>query len=356
MSKISRQENKARYKTGMYPTQQDFENVFDSYVHKDDIVPAEQVKSGDKTIIQLINELSERTHTHQIADVEGLQTFIDQVNNFLGTVDASDETINRWKELEAFLQGITDTENLLTLLQQYRQEILSAVEGQYLMQVPDLDAYTTAPDGKIVQYIGATTDKYKHGFIYERNGAGEVTIPKGTYLLRSFVVTSVDESFDRDAIEQYIQSPESYVYAEQVTVKGDSGIYLIDDPEPHVGDRVLVSDWSTGPSFNTITQIKDGKLYFSEELPHGIISAKISSFVDKYFARWNCGSKTILVLDNEGPDFYRFGDKPRDTSVLFVPELNALAQGTYDREKLAEPITVGTPASWQPLKVQNVID
>lgn len=38
MSKISREDNKKRFKTGMYPTQQDFENVFDSYVHKDDTI------------------------------------------------------------------------------------------------------------------------------------------------------------------------------------------------------------------------------------------------------------------------------------------------------------------------------
>lgn len=358
MSKISRQENKARYKTGMYPTQQDFENVFDSYVHKDDIVPAEQVKSGDKTIIELLNELSERTHTHQIADVEGLQDFINEVNDFLGTVDASNETINRWKELEAFLQGITDTENLLSLLQQYRQEILSAVEGQYLMQVPDLDAYTTAPTGKIVQYTGATNDKYKHGFIYERNGDGEVTIPKGSYRFNDFIVSKVDESFDRDAVEQYIQSPESFVFdgiSEMPTINAE--IWLIDNPEPRVGDRVVCYHTSA-PYFDSISAVENGNIYLqSGYTPAGFQYAEVRRLSTRWAFRWKGNGKTIYTIHVAliNPDDMAEGNR-NDGVFLFVPSLDAVVYGICHYEKLAEPITVGTPASWQPLKVQNVID
>lgn len=123
MSKISREDNKKRYKTGMYPTQQDFENVFDSYVHKDDTIDPSKIVSGDENIVDIINRKAEEKHSHEIKDVDGLQAFITKVNTFLDTVDASDDTINRWKEIEAFLQGITDTETLTGLLQDLKAEI-----------------------------------------------------------------------------------------------------------------------------------------------------------------------------------------------------------------------------------------
>lgn len=123
MSKISRADSKARFRTGMYPTQADFENLHDSYVHKDDTIPLEQVGTNGATVVSLLNQKANSSHTHEIADVNGLQAFITKVNTFLGTVDASDETINRWKEIEAFLNGITDTETLTGLLQDLKAEI-----------------------------------------------------------------------------------------------------------------------------------------------------------------------------------------------------------------------------------------
>ena len=45
-----------------------------------------------------------------------LSRFVAKVNAFLEDADASDATINRWKEIESFLAGITDTETLTGLL------------------------------------------------------------------------------------------------------------------------------------------------------------------------------------------------------------------------------------------------
>jgi|GEM_PF-1173290 len=45
-----------------------------------------------------------------------LSRFVAKVNVFLEDADASDTTINRWKEIESFLAGITDTETLTGLL------------------------------------------------------------------------------------------------------------------------------------------------------------------------------------------------------------------------------------------------
>ena len=210
MSKISREDNKKRFKTGMYPTQQDFENVFDSYVHKDDTIDPSKIVSGDENIVDIINRKAEERHNHPISEVDNLsetlqqiqddldtaedniaghetrivtleaaktdyEAFKERVRSFLEDANASDTTIDRWHEIENFLQGITDTETLTGLLNDLKQEILREIPepqpqptGNYLELVEDLDAYTDASDGKIVKYVGQTNEKYTRGFDYER--------------------------------------------------------------------------------------------------------------------------------------------------------------------------------------------
>lgn len=293
MSKISREDNKKRFKTGMYPTQQDFENVFDSYVHKDDTIDPSKIVSGNENIVDIINRKAEEKHSHEIKDVDGLQKFIDEMTNlleivrdpetgeisqsklkaltdgiaalrddidtntdnvaghesriqtneaalekvyqilgkdakesiadladrftalsgnyanvyafinkvkqFLEDADASDETINRWQEIESFLQGITDTETLTGLLEQQRTDLEGRIaeaiaanpKGNYLKQISDLDGYTEAQDGEIVQYVGQTNDNYTRGYIYEKvKKAGEIamnvrSINSNTYKYKS---------------------------------------------------------------------------------------------------------------------------------------------------------------------------
>ena len=232
MSKISREDNKKRFKTGMYPTQQDFENVFDSYVHKDDTIDPSKIVSGNENIVDIINRKAEERHNHPISEVDNLgetlqqiqddldtaedniaghetrivtleaaktdyEAFKERVRAFLEDANASDTTIDRWHEIENFLQGITDTETLTGLLNDLKQEILGSIPepqtGNYLELVDDLDAYTDAPDGKIVKYVGQTNEKYTRGFDYERvagalkiitKGTAFVTIPENSYGLK----------------------------------------------------------------------------------------------------------------------------------------------------------------------------
>ncbi len=274
MAKTSIENLKARFKRGMYPTEGDFANVFDSYVHKDDGIDINDVTAdnGSKTLTTLLQEfkqeilqdakdqqeqyddtelkgkveanegnissLESRVSTNEgdisslegrvltnegdistlkddldtaedfiaghetriqaleeRAEVpEGLAEFIVKVNSFLEDSDATDSTINKWKEIEAFLSGITDTETLTGLLADLKEEILGEIPEQKeytagdgidisedgvislkedekkldcLKVIADLDA-SNAPTGTIAIYSGATNDKYTHGFIYEK--------------------------------------------------------------------------------------------------------------------------------------------------------------------------------------------
>ena len=58
-------------------------------------------------------------------DGNDLSRFVAKVNAFLEDADASDATINRWKEIESFLTGITDTETLTGLLAENLQSAKS---------------------------------------------------------------------------------------------------------------------------------------------------------------------------------------------------------------------------------------
>jgi len=130
---------------------------------------------------ETVSELAEK-FTSLSGDYATVYAFVSKVKDFLESADVADTTINRWQEIESFLKGITDTETLTGLLQEMKQEIIEQIpepQSNYLEQVEDLDAYTDAPKGKIVQYIGQTNENYTRGFMYERVGS-KITLPSST--------------------------------------------------------------------------------------------------------------------------------------------------------------------------------
>jgi hypothetical protein len=185
---------KQYFKKYATPTEEQFAALIDAFVHKDEdsltqskidgLTAALESKVSSSDLASAVATAVEETlqngniettpaaHQHAIADVEGLQAFVTKVNNFLESADVSDETINRWVEIESFLTGITDQETLAGLLLQLKNEILAQIPepqtGNYLKQISDLDAYTDAQEGEIVQYVGSTTENYRRGFCYER--------------------------------------------------------------------------------------------------------------------------------------------------------------------------------------------
>ena len=60
---------------------------------------------------------------------------IDKVDTFLNDADASDETINRWKEIESFLAGITDKETLTGLLEENLASAKSYTDSKVISSV-----------------------------------------------------------------------------------------------------------------------------------------------------------------------------------------------------------------------------
>lgn len=185
---------KQYFKKYATPTEAQFHELIDAFVHKDEDSLTQSKIDGlvqalnEKVTTNEVNTLVENkvteivsdpqfaaaptAHSHVAADVEGLSDFITRVTNFLDSADVSDTTINRWKEIETFLTGITDQETLAGLLLQLKNEITALIPApaptNYLKQISDLDAYTTAQEGEIVQYVGSTTAKYTRGHCYEK--------------------------------------------------------------------------------------------------------------------------------------------------------------------------------------------
>lgn len=208
---------KQYFKKYATPTEEQFAALIDAFVHKDEdsltqskidgLTAALDSKVSSKDLASAVAtavaetlqggniEVTPAAHQHAIDDVEGLEAFVAKVNNFLESADVSDETINRWVEIETFLTGITDQETLTGLLLNLKNEILAQIPepqtGNYLKQISDLDAYTTAQVGEIVQYVGTSTADYTRGFCYERVAGEPIVIPSGA---SKMTITAVSDS------------------------------------------------------------------------------------------------------------------------------------------------------------------
>lgn len=62
------------------------------------------------------------------ANYNTLWALANTLKTFLEAKDTADSTINRWQEIETFLQGITDTETLSGLLEQLEKDITAAYD------------------------------------------------------------------------------------------------------------------------------------------------------------------------------------------------------------------------------------
>ncbi|MBR4441511.1 MAG: hypothetical protein IKS00_08190 [Bacteroidales bacterium] len=294
------------------PTEAQFAALIDSFVHKDeDSLPQSKIDGlvqalREKVTTNEVNTLVESkvseivsdpnfaaaptAHSHAVSDVEGLGTrlttletsktdyeaFKTLVSTFLNAVDASDTTINRWKELEAFLSGITDQETLAGLLLQLKNEITALIPApaptNYLKQIADLDAYTTAQEGEIVQYVGSTTAKYTRGYCYERVAGGTFHVP-----ISSAIIAVNDNEYgikpgnyyetDEPATEPIpayinehnsINTPfQTFISQDGNIIKVSVGVYpvcvLIPDTNPQLGAEIVRTIGTNNEDF-TITE------------------------------------------------------------------------------------------------------
>lgn len=354
-TKTSRADLKNRFKKGMYPTEGDFANVFESYVHKDDDISMSKVvltdgdgntttlnnvigNKADKTdLTEITNRLTTAENDIDTAEdnidghetrIKSLEAFKERVRAFLEDADTSDETINRWHEIESFLQGITDTQTLTGLLADLKQEILASIPepqtGNYLKLVPDLDAYTDAPDGEIVKYTGPTTDQYTHGWDYERKAG----IAQQELVASSWPSTGVYESrIDVPASANILTGNVSLTMTstdKTITIYRDSNTVLVEGNR-NIGDII----WSEGYS-DTITQSSEtnstitvkGTYY---QYPRDF--QKSNNEVLTVFREQSTGLLMAPFAADGAPDAFCFIGLSEDLAPIFITRASSVDMG-----------------------------
>ncbi|MCR4559007.1 MAG: hypothetical protein K5685_02935, partial [Bacteroidales bacterium] len=129
-TKKDRESLKKRFKKGMYPTEDDFADVFESYVHKDDTIEMSKVvlKEGGETVSEVIDKK---------ADKRTLDAFIEEVDTVLEPVrDAETGEITKTviqdlsKRIKDAEDDIADTSNTAEKNENAIAKILSILGKQ----------------------------------------------------------------------------------------------------------------------------------------------------------------------------------------------------------------------------------
>lgn len=127
------------------------------------------IQSGNSVREIKTNVESVLKRIHQTSTFEGLDaafnTLGDKYNTlfalatafktFLESADSSDTTINRWKEIETFLSGVTDTQSLTAMLNTLKQEIKTEITTAYTT------AIATAKSEALTESKAYTDEKIK---------------------------------------------------------------------------------------------------------------------------------------------------------------------------------------------------
>lgn len=369
---------KQYFKKYATPTEEQFAALIDAFVHKDEdsltqskidgLTAALESKVSSSDLASAVATAVEETlqggnievtpaaHQHAIADVEDLQAFVNKVNDFLESADVSDETINRWVEIETFLTGITDQETLTGLLLNLKNEILAQIPqpqtGNYLKQISDLDAYTEAQEGEIVQYVGTSTADYTRGFCYERV-AGE-SYPQGVEALelrgtltaygRTLAYTrseiDPDDNFDISLITDRIFLRDGSL---TLPMTGMILLYMGDKASPEIGDTIMPRSMYDGDVFRKVTSIGDG--ISANGIEFGSTSS-IPIFINgdgiKIWSLYNFKNDNIVSNTND----IAIGVLLPDGRAYYVEVENGVHYPTYNKpQKL----------SWQPIVTSPVV-
>lgn len=390
-TKTSRADLKNRFKKGMYPTEGDFANVFESYLHKDDDISMSKVvltdgdgntttlnnvigNKADKTdLTEITNRLTTAENDIDTAEdniaghetrIQSLEAFKERVRAFLEDADASEETINHWHEIESFLQGITDTQTLTGLLNDLKQEILQSIpqsqQGNYLKLVPDLDAHTDAPVGTIVKYTGPTNNKYTHGFDYEKvGGEPQVTIDLHTPYKHALIADSDFCSAIGMAdlqMKKYYPTGNSVNFTRFITTDNNISLYAPPATDTTSVGAVLFStnfDSNGVAATYTISRVDGDFTYISVNGQDKAIRVNPdgSNSIFYSFAEYIAQDGGKLYINDSSSTKKDVFVKPADGSFVFG---NTYARCENATEDIA--FSIAGPASWQPSKSMSVID
>lgn len=304
---------KEKFKSGSFPTQQDYHDVFDSFLSKGESLTTDDIKgTGDSSELNLTQILA----SLDIPTVpEGLDEFIEKVNSFLEDTDVADETINKWKEIESFLTGITDTETLTGLLASLKAEILAE---QLVTTATEL--YCTN-DFKIVVYNGELKQTKKAG-TYVQGTQGPLYRPH-TYPVGTKVV---------------VGDGKKYIYAGKFKIPmytGDDGS-LVAKTYYYIPVGYVIGDWMTGSAYrqgHTVSVIKDTQKYYWNkfEQEFDLYESEDGKFYFLYGVNYQSSIKYVLLKAFREQSF-NMGITTPIKEPLELITINSYSEATLEEE------------------------
>lgn len=138
MAEVTKNVLKGYFTKGSVPTQSNYADLVDTLASKSEMNTAisgvnQSVTATEQdiaTIAAILGKGQNETLTQLAAKFTALTgnyanvyAFVSKVKAFLEDADATDETINRWQEIESFLQGVTDSDSLTAMLADLKTEI-----------------------------------------------------------------------------------------------------------------------------------------------------------------------------------------------------------------------------------------
>lgn len=147
-----------------------FNNVDTSNIEYNCLADIKAVITSGSNYTNIRNIKSQLTQLGN--NYKSLYALANTVKTFLESADTSDTTINRWKEIENFLQGITDTKTLIGLLEEQKTNILSEINtiiNEKTSNLYILVSYDTLVEDKqnTVSLKDENGTVYEAGQIYE---------------------------------------------------------------------------------------------------------------------------------------------------------------------------------------------
>ena len=166
------------------PTEEQYAELIDAFVHKDEDTLSQEKINGLTEALQ--GKVTSTTYEAFVAEVQEFMSQNGNSNNALNerlqTAEASiQDQKSRIQTLEGKQDPIVDSvlnaesnnairnSTVTEALNALREEMSpSNTSGNFVKQITDLDNYSDAENGEIVQYIGQTGENYTRGFFYER--------------------------------------------------------------------------------------------------------------------------------------------------------------------------------------------
>lgn len=231
-------------------------------------------------------------------------------------------------------------------------------KGDYLKQV-DLTTYQ-GTTGEIVQHVGATTQNYIHGYIYEFT-QGSTTTKEYTTLVQleakdyeagQILRDGVDKTYTEVFNEYFPQGINTKVYRTDLTIPvyaGDHGRYLFANHKENgdliIEDNTYYKIYKTEESGGTIYYIgSNAAISFDgqADLEPGAVPIQVSVYQvsdGKYITDKLSDATGIILLDE---------------TLAPIAVVEGYTQHKYDGEEYAtwETETITTPSSWTRIDVQ----